>query len=573
MRTKNRARDRVRPPFVARRSFRESLELPRGFRTRQRGLEQNGARMLRSTSSMNGASESIARVAMARTASPDELATLIPRRSPVSVDAATEYFEEEKRDASARRRFNIFVALASIGAACASVGLTTDMIGHTAKFRSAMQSPRLGAGRWTSLPPLPPWTPNVPLGEVNTPALAFAEMDRVKLEGSALEAAKRWSHEDSFPTFPASRYLDGDKRVRRKLETPVYVIAIAGDAKDQARTSKLVSRFDKTFDFGGKGAAKGDTNGTKDGFVQIQDAVDAGAWPKTIELAEEAVETLHRLRPVGTMHWFANLAMAKKRADRMLPVGSRPIAHHVGCLFSHARMWRLHQKFKNKWTIVFESDGLWYLTVPVGALQSVVDNAPSNADVIFLKAKNEHTGQFVKQWPVGKDMMYMYAYNRVGGGAGLSGYMLGPKFTEKIYQYIISHDGADMVDAWMLVNVCSKGDERATKGGRKNRLNCYHVQQGAKPPHVIGGYLPEWYGTDRTARDTDNWAEWLRNEKNARVYDAARGERMEAWRNGAERGKFGRANDQRALGEKRRVEARRAAQAAARAEATSSATK
>ena len=248
---------------------------------------------------MDGASESIARVAMARTASPDELATLIPRRSPVGVDAATEYFEEEKRDASARRRFNIFVALASIGAACASVGLTTDMIGHTAKFRAAMQSPRLGAGRWTSLPPLPPWTPNVPPGEVNTPALAFAEMDRVKLEGSALEAAKRWSHEDSFPTFPASRYLDGEERVRRKLETPVYVIAIAGDAKDQARTSKLVSRFDKTFDFGGKGARKGDTNGTKDGFVQIQDAVNAEAWPKTIELAEEAVETLHRLRPLS----------------------------------------------------------------------------------------------------------------------------------------------------------------------------------------------------------------------------------------------------------------------------------
>ena len=63
MRTKNRARDRVRPPCVARRSFRESLELPRGFRTRQRGLEQNGEMMLRS-SSTHGASESIARVAL-----------------------------------------------------------------------------------------------------------------------------------------------------------------------------------------------------------------------------------------------------------------------------------------------------------------------------------------------------------------------------------------------------------------------------------------------------------------------------------------------------------------------------
>ena len=565
---KTRARERARSSSVARRrslsSSRDVLDILRGFTTQARGLDSREKKDVTPAGRTIRAPESVARVAMARTASPDELATLIPRRSAVSGDAATEYFEEESRDASARRRFNIFVALASIGAVCVSVGLTTDMIGHTSKFRTAMQKPRLGVRRWT---PLPPWTPNVPMEEVNTPALAYAEMDQVKLEGRALEAAKKWSHEDSFPTFPASRYLDGDERVRRKLETPVYVIAIADDAKDQAKASKLVTRFERTFDLGGAGAAKGDTNGTKNGFVQIQDAVYAAAWPKTIELAEEAVETLNELRPVGSLHWFANLAGAQKRADRMLPPGSRHIAHHVGCLFSHARMWRLHQKYKNKWTIVFESDGLWYLTVPVGALQSVVDNAPTNADVIFLKTKNEHTGQFVKQWPVGKDMIYMYAQNRMHGGAGLAGYMLGPKFTEKIYEHIVSHNGADMVDAWLLINVCSHGDERSTNGGRKNRLNCYHVQQGAKPPHAIGGYLPEWYGVDRTARDTDNWAEWLRNEKDKGAYDAARVERMEAWRNGAEQGKYGKANDQKARAEKRRIEARQAAQAAAQAAA------
>ena len=109
-------------------------------------------------------------------------------------------------------------------------------------------------------------------------------------------------------------------------------------------------------------------------------------------------------------------------------------------------------------------------------LPSVVDNAPSNADVIFLKAKNEHTGQFVKQWPVGKDMMYMYAYNRVAA-VPVSPGTCSVQVYEKIYDFIISHDGADMVDAWMLVNVCSK-ETNARPRRKKNRLNCYPVQHG-----------------------------------------------------------------------------------------------
>ncbi len=42
----------------------------------------------------------------------------------------------------------------------------------------------------------------------------------------------------------------------------------------------------------------------------------------------------------------------------------------------------------------------------------MIDNAPANADVIFLKTRDEPTGQFVKQWPVEDEMIYMYSMNR-----------------------------------------------------------------------------------------------------------------------------------------------------------------
>ena len=227
------------------------------------------------------------------------------------------------------------------------------------------------------------------------------------------------------------------------------------------------------------------------------------------------------------------------------------ISHHIGCLFSHMRMWRLHQKFKSKWTIIFESDGGWYLKVDAGSLQSVVDNAPDNADVIFLKTKDESTGQFIKQWPVGDDdMVYMYAVNRLKGGAGLSGYMIGPKFTEKIYDQITLHRGADMVDAWLLIQMCSHRDERYAT--YKPRINCYHVQSGAKPPRAVGGYLPEWYGSDRSARTTDNWSEWLKNERSEELYAKSRAQRMEDYTNGLEDPSFAPAARAHRIAERRR---------------------
>ena len=132
-----------------------------------------------------------------------ERQTLIARPTQrVSDDAATEYFEADSRELWARRRFFALSVFTLLGACLACVGLTVDMLTHTQKMH-VHPGARLGA----KPAHLPVWTPNLPLEQVNTPALAFAEMDQVRLEGAALEAAKADSYENSFPSFSSDRYF------------------------------------------------------------------------------------------------------------------------------------------------------------------------------------------------------------------------------------------------------------------------------------------------------------------------------------------------------------------------------
>jgi len=470
----------------------------------------------------------------------DERRTLIDRdpsrpRQRVSGDAATEYFEEGSRDASARRRSRAIAAFALAGALFAAASLTTSVVARRGALGRARK---------------PVWTPNLPLEQVNTPALAFAEMDQVRLEGAALEAAKADSYENSFPSFSSDRYFTvGGNRTRRKLETPIYVIAVEDLKYDVKRAEGVKREFVKTFGENA-GSHEHEARDQADKLVQIQYGTNANAWPKTFDLTEEALEELKELRPNANLDkWFGGLSAAKSNKDGVgvLPKFLYGVSHHISCLFSHMRMWRLHSKFKNKWTVIFESDALWGgIRMKPYALQSVIDNAPANADVILLKARDEPTGQFVKQWPVEDEMVYMYSANRIKAGCGLAGYVIGPKFTEKINNEIILQNGANMVDAWLLLHICGDRDTSVSPiGGRKNRVNCYMAQGGPpKAPHIVGGYLPEWYGKDKTARTTDDWAKWLKAEKNLGEYEAGRMARVEAWRNGAELHKFGARNDE-----------------------------
>jgi len=490
----------------------------------------------------------VAERAMSLTASArgGERQTLIARPTQrVSDDAATEYFEADSRELWARRRFFALSVFTLLGACLACVGLTVDMLTHTQKMH-VHPGARLGA----KPAHLPVWTPNLPLEQVNTPALAFAEMDQVRLEGAALEAAKADSYENSFPSFSSDRYFTvGGNRTRRKLETPIYVIAVEDLKYDVKRAEGVKRQFVKTFGENA-GSHEHEARDQADKLVQIQYGTNANAWPKTFDLTEEALEELKELRPNANLDkWFGGLSAAKSNKDGVgvLPKFLYGVSHHISCLFSHMRMWRLHSKFKNKWTVIFESDALWGgIRMKPYALQSVIDNAPANADVILLKARDEPTGQFVKQWPVEDEMVYMYSANHIKAGCGLAGYVIGPKFTEKINNEIILQNGANMVDAWLLLHICGDRDTSVSPiGGRKNRVNCYMAQGGPpKAPHIVGGYLPEWYGKDKTARTTDDWAKWLKAEKSLGEYEAGRMARVEAWRNGAELHKFGARNDE-----------------------------
>jgi len=458
------------------------------------------------------------------------------------------------------RRFSLALAVVVGASSVVAIALTADVLANGAAIRAHGAFASLGSAyvpsRWRARKYQgEPWKPNVPLEAINTPELAFAELGRIRLTEAALALAQS-GIEGKPVTFGADAFLDAAMS-RRKLETPVYVIAVEASEKDVAKATNLKRVINEAYHIVEPTAAGAAGANAQTPLVKIQNAVNAAAWPNTIDLAIDAAAPLEAVLPLKSLYYLNALDQARNSGN-VLPQGWHGIAHHVGCLYSHLRMWQLHARAKNKWTIIFESDGLYFLALAPWQLQSVADNAPSNADVIFLHKKDLASGQFVKQWRTGDEMMYLYNWDKVVGGAGLSGYMIGPNFTEKINNQILAWRGADMVDAWLMLKMCDKKDSGDYNDA--HRINCYHAQRGAKPKQLIGGYLPDWYGVDKTTRWTDNWAAFVANEESDALF-------REAWN--VRRAEFSAAqaieNEQ-----KRAVAAaKRAARARARAELAS----
>lgn len=433
--------------------------------------------------------------------------------------AADEYFDAEPRARRARTRAMAFVALGALATMCVGAAMTDDMLRHTRRIRGdgkvgtdARRTPRLGG--LPQVTPAPPWKGYSNGGMVATEFMAMNDLDQVPMIEEEVDAAK-YVTPLGVNGFEASRYLDGENKTRRKLETPMMIIALDASVKDQKKALDLKASIERSYRLE-----------PTQSLVTLESATYPARWPETIELADEAVEELTKLRPYRALYYIQSLHSAHKNNDT-LPHAAMGVSHHIGCLFSHMRMWRLHAKRHNQWSFIFESDGGWWLGAPPKHLQSIVDHAPHRADLIFTKRGFVNSGQFVKQWKSGEDMMYMYRVNRMIGGAGLSSYLIGPNFVDKIYEQIVFHRGADMVDAWLMLRMCSTKDERYTT--YKSRINCFHAESTLKPARQVGGYLPEWYGIDETPRDTDNWNEWLKYERNGTAYYERASERMAAW--------------------------------------------
>jgi hypothetical protein len=67
--------------------------------------------------------------------------------------------------------------------------------------------------------------------------------------------------------------------------------------------------------------------------------------------------------------------------------------------------------------------------------------------------------------------LHVYRWNQMQGAAGLQGYVMQRRMKDKIEKFILKTGGMDMVDAWLMIRVCS--NVNADTG--TYALNCYHV--------------------------------------------------------------------------------------------------
>ena len=134
--------------------------------------------------------------------------------------------------------------------------------------------------------------------------------------------------------------------------------------------------------------------------VSISQGIDAKKWPKDIANAEYAVKDIrklfHKKVKDGTVFasdvkdFYQLMGLLKhidtRKADGTLDQFSldKGLSHHVGCLYAHLYQW---QWVKDQgWPIawIMESDGNKMTNVPFWAVQTLTENMPKEADVLFF---------------------------------------------------------------------------------------------------------------------------------------------------------------------------------------------
>jgi hypothetical protein len=184
--------------------------------------------------------------------------------------------------------------------------------------------------------------------------------------------------------------------------------------------------------------------------------------------------------------WIETYASRNKKGQLANPSAREfPMSHHIGCLYAHMFDWQMSSDAKYKHTIVFESDAVdpSLLGVPLSSIQSIVNQAPKEFDLIFL-TQRPVGGKLAVSFkdPLGTDV-HLYHLTEQNGEAGLSSYIISDTFFKKLQRYMVEH-GADMVDAWLSAKMCVKPafdkhghfvsfDEGG--GGSYRYLNCFHA--------------------------------------------------------------------------------------------------
>ena len=270
------------------------------------------------------------------------------------------------------------------------------------------------------------------------------------------------------------------KSSRGVLATPVYVVAMEKSENDARRTAELLERLVR---FHGADAVRD--------LVHITPGVDVTAWPKKIELAEYALKSVLSVRSeqqMAGLPWIETYASRGKDGRLRDPNARRfPLSHHIGCLFAHMHDWQMSFDARYENTVIFEADAIdpSLLGMELSGVQTVVDHAPEDYDLIFLTARKPE-GKLAKTFkdPLGNQLK-MYHLTDANEEAGLSSYIVSSRFYKKMRRYIVDH-GADMVDAWLSAKLCvkpafdAKGKFVAWEengGGEYRYLNCFSVKQ------------------------------------------------------------------------------------------------
>lgn len=249
---------------------------------------------------------------------------------------------------------------------------------------------------------------------------------------------------------------------------------------DARRTAELLERLVR---FHGADAVRD--------LVHITPGVDVTAWPKKIELAEYALKSVLSVRSekqIAGLPWIETYASRGKDGRLRDPNARRfPLSHHIGCLFAHMHDWQMSFDARYENTVIFEADATdpSLLGMELSGVQTVVDHAPEDYDLIFLTARKPE-GKLAKTFkdPLGNELK-MYHLTDLNEEAGLSSYIVSSRFFKKMRRYIVDH-GADMVDAWLSAKLCvkpafdAKGKFVAWEengGGEYRYLSCYSVKQ------------------------------------------------------------------------------------------------
>ena len=325
---------------------------------------------------------------------------------------------------------------------------------------------------------------NAPANE-EYPALAYSRevvstsavpADAARLAPRRAHPSGRLGQTDETASGDATPASDADPcaSYQPRLATRAHVFGIGIDSENDKKNTEYMKEW--------LGKENCMSPEQVNAWLTISPGVDAYNWPDKFEDAEYSVrdlektlaETTEGALGLGNLYYAGAVAEARENHNT-LPEGWAHIAHHVGCMYGHMYQWQ--KMWDEEWNdaVVLESDAPWSISIPAFSFQEIIRHQPSDYDMMFLTHGGAVTGEYMYSFdargPEYDSRLHVYRWNQMQGAAGLQGYVMQRRMKDKIEKYIVKTGGMDMVDAWLMIRVCSS----VQPDTGTYPLNCYHV--------------------------------------------------------------------------------------------------